>query len=217
MEKKKKDIIEYDGIIMDSFEELYIYWFFQELQKKGYVHSIERSASFTLSLPLVVEYDETVILKTKSKIVHKKQTLLKEKIYTPDFTVKWTEKGVNEFVHCLIRQDTLKLDLSRKVEKLFIGEFLEWQREGDKNIWVSYIEVKSDFFDPQNMERIFKNNQAVVWDRFKIFVNLVHPQELFFNSFFPAKYLITNKSGKKRKINGDLPILTLEQYLNKTK
>lgn len=71
--------------------------------------------------------------------------------------------------------------------------------EAKKGCNYSLIEVKPDF-DQNNMERAFKINQKWVFDKLGIYITLIKPNKLFAETFTPTRYLITNKSGKGRKI-----------------
>jgi hypothetical protein len=87
--KKQIQTLEYRGIICDSYEEVYaLYWLF-ELQDRGLIESINRSPSFELSRKVTQDYTEVIKLKTKTKIVSKSKTILREHIYTPEFEVVW--------------------------------------------------------------------------------------------------------------------------------
>lgn len=84
---KRTQTLSYQGILCDSFEEVYMLMYLFELQEKGLISDIERAPSFVLSQEVAEVYQEEVILKTKTKIVQKKKVLLKQHVYTPEFTV----------------------------------------------------------------------------------------------------------------------------------
>lgn len=75
---------------------------------------------------------------------------------------------------------------------------------------VCYFEVKGSF-DFNNMTRLFRINQKWVYDYSGKFINLVKVPDIFEKTFTPKKYLLTNKSGKERKIKFETR--TLEQWV----
>ncbi len=189
MAKEKKEQKYYNGIPVDSQEEVMTIMYFEELIEAGYVEKIQRADTFSLSPKVVNQYSEVVQMKTKLKEVEKNQVLLHEHVYTPEFTVDFTHAGKALFVD--------RVDSKKKIVAPFIGDYR------------IYIEVKPDF-DQNNMTRLFKINQKWMWNKYNLFVNLVHPHKLFEETFTPKAYLV-NASGKKRVIHW--PVRTLEEYI----
>ena len=193
MTKAKKEQQYYNGIAIDSQEELMTVMYIEELMEHGYVQKLERAESIRLSERLENKYTQVVEMKTKSKEVEKNQVLLEEHIYTPEFVVTWTQKGSELFVDSLVGSSTGKLN------KPFIKTYG----------YDTLIEVKPEF-DQNSMERLFKINQKWVWDKHEVYINLVKPLKLFEKTFVPKKYLLT-ATGKPRVIH--IPIRSLEDYL----
>ena len=101
-------------------------------------------------------------------------------------------------------------------EKIIVGEIENHyydNRVKDVILWDSgnsvYVEVKPSF-DQNNMERLFVNNQKFIYDKCKLFVNLVEPIELFKKTFLPLaaepyfRYkVVPKKAAAKGKKKGD--------------
>lgn len=178
----------FHGIQVDSEEECMAILYFEELQEKEYVEKIERADTIILSERFENKYQETKILKTKTKVVDKNQILLEEHVYTPEFKITWTPIG--ELLW------TWQPVIGRCTK--FISQ------QG-----ISIIEVKPDY-DPHNMTRLFKVNQKMAWKIHKLFINLVLPHELFKNTFTPQTWLKT-ATGRDRKINWQ--VRSLDEYI----
>lgn len=178
---KKKTDGTYRDIYYESPEELgMLKWLF-ELKDAGYIRRIERGSTYVLAEKIV--HKHTVKLKTKNKILE--QTLMREHVYTPEFNVTWNwTKARDKFLWYI--NDSTKFD------KLFVSQF------DDKGECFTIIEVKPDF-DQNNMTRLFMLNQKWMWDKYKIFVNLVKISDLFPKSFTPKEYLKT-PTGKDKKL-----------------
>ena len=195
MAKEKKEQKYYNGIAVDSQEEIMMLMWLEELIEAGYVEKLERAETYPLSERLEREYTVEQQLKTKAKIVTKKEILLEEHVYTPEFKVKWSEKALHVFIDYVGNPFKVHKSLLRFTAR---GELL-----------TTLIEVKPEF-DQNSMERLFKINQKWVWDKHKLYVNLVKPLKLFEKTFVPKKYLLT-PTGKPRVIH--IPIRCLEDYL----
>lgn len=189
--KEKREKRYHNGIQVDSGEEVMMLMYIEELIEHRYAEKVERSPSFNLSCKLKNEYEEVVEMKTKTKTVQKSQILLEDHIYTPEFVVIWLSKGKDTFV------DTMVNLITKKFTKPFIG--------GN----ATYFEVKPEF-DKNNMIRLFKINQKWMWDRYKIYVNLVQPHKLFEQTFTPKAWLKT-PTGKDRVIHWK--VRTLDEYI----
>lgn len=201
----------HNGIHYDSDEEVFVSMWLKELQDAGYVKSYKKS---TVAIPLTpglkIPYQKITQLKTKLKVENKEHIILRPSEYTPDFEVEWTLEGFTLFVNSIMINDFIK---SR-----FLYAF---------NCNTScMIEVKPGF-DQNNMTRDFVTKQKYIWDKLKVFVNLVEPVELFQKTFLPleaAKYFRYKKAptGKNRNLKRvgdykfDFEPKTLKQYLEWT-
>lgn len=163
----------YRKIKFDSDEEVFVAMWLQELKEAGYVKKWDRSTTpIQMTQGFKIPYIKTTVLKTKTKKEKKEYTVLRPSEYTPDFEVIWTFEGWDVFVSPLMDGPLFN------TEKLFLSEFY------DKP---TLIEVKPSFFDQNNMERLFRLNQKWIWDKHKIFVNLIDPITLFKKTFMPKE------------------------------
>lgn len=90
---------------------------------------------------------------------------------------------------------TLDFKISFKKVPLFLKETVK------DNIW--FVEIKPDY-NYQNMLREFKINQKWVYDKYKIFIDIVVPKQLFMKTFTPEKYLFTEIKKQPRKISWEI-------------
>lgn len=197
--KKKPVRKPYRGIKHESDNELDTLYFLFELLDAGYIKSIERSPSFILTDGYTHNY--TIPSKRKTSGIAKSQVILKPSLYTPEFKIIWNTYNYEPFVWISGTNSIFS--------RPFIGHRIK-DKNGDDEI-VTYIECKgSGKFDYKNMTRLFTNNQKVVWERYKLFVNLVKPKEFFKKWFCPANYLLT-PTGRKKRL--DFKPKTLKEYL----
>jgi hypothetical protein len=190
MAKEKKEQKYYNGIAVDSQEEIMTILYFEELIEAGYVESLERAPTYNLSERLEKKYTQVVKMKTKTKEVEKNQVLLESHVYTPEFVVNWTHAGTVLFVD--------RMNNMTKIDAPFIGSY------------TTLIEVKPGF-DQNNMTRLFKINQKWMWEKYQLYVNLIQPHKLFEETFTPKAYL-TTLTGKQRVIHWK--VKSLEEYVN---
>lgn len=194
----------YRNIKFDSDEEFYIACWLQELQDADIISKWRRSTKFIpLTDGLKFEYTKTTKLKTKVKTETKAKELLKPSHYTPDFEALFEAGWFLSSIYEHAKPDAL----------FYTNEFPK-----------AWFEVKPAF-DQNNMTRTFKNNQKFIWDKHKIFVNLLEPVDLFKKTFMPRdcaeyfKYSKAPSSGKNKgkKVAGDWKVewtpKTLTQYL----
>jgi hypothetical protein len=189
MSKEKNEKKYYNGIQIDSIEEQMTVMYFEELIEAGYVEKLERAPTYTLSERLEHRYTQVVEMKTKTKEVEKNQVLLESHVYTPEFLVNWTHAGAALFVD--------RMNKKSKIDAHFIGAYR------------TLIEVKPNF-DQNNMTRLFKINQKWMWEKHKLFVNLIQPHKLFEQTFTPTAYLKT-ATGKQKVIHWK--VRSMENYI----
>jgi hypothetical protein len=87
--------------------------------------------------------------------------------------------------------------------------------ELDFNI-VTYIEAKPDLtslkkYDQNNMNRLVRTIIKQVYNKFGTYVQLIFHNKLFSDTFTPDKYLVTDKTLKKRVIH--YKARSLEEYI----
>lgn len=169
---------------LDSNEELFFWWWCEELQDKGYIlKHVREPKSFVLS--------DTVKYLHIKKNKPTESTLLREHHYTPDSGIIWTNKAIGIFTEVT---ETL-------VSKLLISDSTN----------TCYVEVKPSY-DQNNMTRLFTINQKWIYQKYDIYINKVIPEKLFEQTFTPTRFLFTNKSKQKRKIK--FKVRTLQEYLS---
>lgn len=166
-EKKVKEKIEYNGIQLDSKEELHVAWWLDELKEKGYIERWTKADELELSAPL--------------------KGVIREHSYTADFLLSWVDGKPFRNIN---------------TRKALI----------DDNSSLTWLEVKPSF-DQNNMTRAFKINQKWVYDKYRIYVNLVIPEKLFKQTFCPERYRLTDSGKGPRKLKESY--LTLDEYIIK--
>jgi len=169
----------YNNLEYESFCELSLLFFCEELKRKGYIKKVERSPSYILAEPTVSSYTEKQ--KKGSKTVS--QNIQQGVTYTPDYDIYFTEKAIGKVVWILGSNSKYNKDL-------LIG-----QKIGDE-IRVC-CEVKPDFSRNSTTP---KSVQSMKWlyQRHGIFVNLFRPNNIFERLFTPEKYLLTERGTIRR-------------------
>lgn len=185
----------YLNIEYESFCELSLLFFAEELKKSGFLERVERSDSYLLSSGTINTYVEK--LKKGSRSVD--QTIQKGVTYTPDFDLYFKDIAIGKFIWVL--GSSIKYD-----KNLLVA-----QKVGD--LYKVCVEVKPDF---QRNSTTPKSVQSMKWlfQRHGIFVNLFRPNDIFEKLFTPNKYLLTER-GTMRKLKF-LP-KTIEGYLKTLK
>lgn len=184
----------YNKIKFDSDEEVFVAMWLDELQQAGIVNSWTHDCiAFPLSGGLKVNFSNFVKLKTKTKEVRKTKILLRPSEYTPDFKVVFDEKAWGTFISA-VSEFNDETHVLFNPDSIIFSNFYK----------VAFLEVKPSF-DQNNMTRLFKNNQKFVWERYKIFINLIEPEELFKKTFMPklAAPFFRYKKDYKDKKAGD--------------
>ena len=204
----------YKGVHFDSDEEVFFAMWAEELKQAGILHEWKRNTDeINITSGLKIPYTKITKLKTKTKVEDKEFTLLRPSVYTMDFLLyKLSHDAYATKIFGQI-PPPLYAQPFNKDAPLFC----------DAN-QVVYVEVKPSF-DQQNMERLFVLNQKFIWDKYKIFVNLVEPVELFKKTFLPAEAapyfrykIVPKKAQAKGKVKGDFKFdwtpRTINEFLN---
>lgn len=169
----------------NSNEEWYFSIYLDELKSKGIINNyLYESNTFTLSDAKKYYYTKRLVTKSKRIELH----LLDHHSYTPDFLVEWSEEYDGVFYRCIDNDG-----YTTKPPFLSI-------RSRKNNKPYTFFEVKGSF-DMNNMTRLFKLNQKWLYDKYKLYVMLVSIPDLFKRTFVPERYLLTDSSRQKRKIN----------------
>ena len=180
--------------IFASDDEEYFSWYLEELKRTGFIlrwlyepHTYRLSALAKYSV-----FQQTKRAQPKIK----RLSLLQSHSYTPDFGIVWTNQGNSIFYNAI----TDGVDLRQAP---FIVNF-------DTSIPYSIIEIKP-VYDRNNMIRLFRINQKWMFFQNKIYVQEVSINKLFEKSFTPARYLLTNKTKRKRILK--YKSRSLQEYL----
>lgn len=206
----------YKGHHFDSDEEVFFAMWASELWDAEIITKwIPHPGEIEITSGLKVPYIKKTKLKTKVKIEEKDFTVLRPHVYSMDFILKQDlrSKGIHKLFECLIFPYEDRDRFNKDAPLFYSG--------ASYNV---YIEIKPSF-DQNNMERLFKINQKVLWEYDKIFVNLVEPMELFRKTFLPSaaeqyfRYkVVPKKAQAKGKVKGDFKFdwtpKTLKQFLN---
>ena len=195
------------GSVYDSQEEVWMSMWLEELQKAGYVRFWRRNVDPILITPAYkIDYVKKIELKTKTKYEEKEFTLLQDLQYTPDFELAFTKKGYHFF--CSPRSGNVKPN------RYF------FQRQDE----TFFIEVKPTF-DQHEKTAKFSLIQKFLWDKYRMFVDLIIPEHLFKDTFMPLaamddfryKKAPTGKNKGKKKA-GDWKVdyipKTLKEFIN---
>lgn len=178
-----------------SKEELYASWWLDDLKEKGIIIKYwYESNTFILSDAVWYLYRKPLITKVKEL----KAELLEGHEYTPDFLVQWNKEYEGIFYRLLDKNDyTTKPPFFANTSTRDDGHY-------------SFFEVKPNF-DQNNMTRLFRITQKWMYERWKLYVDLIIMPNLFKKTFVPNRYLKTDKATTMRKINFD--IRSVDEYI----
>lgn len=189
----------YLGLEYESFCELSLLYFAEELMRLGFVKKVERSPSYSLCEPVISSY--AVQLKKASK--QETQTITRGVTYTPDFDIYFTDKAMGMF--CWDLGSGIKLDK---------GLLVTQQVNSPEGILhKACCEVKPDF---QRNDSTPKSVITMKWlyQKHRVLVNLFRPNRMFEGLFVPEKYRLTER-GTPRLLK--FKAKNLQQYLNSKK
>lgn len=177
----------------ESFCELSLLYFAEELIEAGYAVRVERSPSYSLCDPVQSSY--AVKLKRGSK--QETQTISQGVTYTPDYDIYFFPKAVGLF--CWDLNSGTKWDKN----------LLVVQKVPNSILYKACCEVKPDFSRNSTTP---KSVQSMKWlmQKHTVYVNLFRPNRIFEGLFLPDKYLMTER-GTKRILK--FKPRTLKEYL----
>lgn len=197
MKKKGKEVLEIeDNIVFRSTHELHFYWYLKELQENGFVklfYTEENVKPYDLSEKTDISFINNYNKNNKKDSFN----LIRAAIYTPDFFVMWTPKALSVFIkiHFDPKFNNEKLHTVSLINLPFtciIGE--------DKEVF-SIIDVKNPY-NKQGSRTKFTLLMKWVWDKYRIYVQEIHVEKLFAQTFVPKRYNYTDNSlTRKRTIN----------------
>jgi hypothetical protein len=165
MGKNKKSKIVYNGLELDSKEELdFIYWLEEATEHNLVSKYSYQPCEYSL-------FDKEVLIQEqmkKDKICNKEFTLLNSHIYTPDFSVCFTLKF----------KELCAVHGWNKVFKI-----LDIDAE-------NIIDVKG-MFNQSGGDRVFAINQKWVYQKYHVFIHKIIPEKLFNATWCPQKCRLT--------------------------
>jgi len=167
----------------DSNEELYFSWYCEELKEHKLIidysyHEIQYVLSDRITMPSFIKH--------KGKERYKDRFLSHDHIYTPDFILYWTEKGLDYLT-----------EKSRYFKYYTNGYFELSMRNRDI---VSIIDVKGIFAGKNNSTAVtFPLNQKWVFQKYGDYVQKIIPIKLFEETFFPKRYMYNDEGKKPRR------------------
>jgi len=205
--KQRKEPIVWNGILFDSQEEVYVAMWLEELKSAKIIKYWDRKvSSIQITTGLKIGYTKETQLKTKLKQEIKAYTLLRPSEYTPDFEIQFYGAFFGNIISPPYASPSFNKDA------LFFTSVYGFNGP-------VIIEVKPTF-DQNNMERLFVLNQKFLWDKYRIFVNLVEPIELFKKTFLPSAaipyftYIRPPKGKKVGDYKFDWKPKTIQEFLN---
>lgn len=176
----------------DSNEEKHFSWYLDELKSRDIITEWQyHPKPFLLSDKVT----HTYIKSGKKKSTELQAFLMHPHSYQADFIIYWNAGWEGRFFMCL--------DSLLSLNYPFITNMSKSGRP------YSVIDVKGSFAGPRNNSAItFPLDQKWVYQNYNIYVQKIIPKELFENTFIPGKYLSTDKTNRKRKINHIMRTLT---------
>lgn len=184
----------------DSQEEGYFLWYLEELRSFGIVKEIERSPTYELYPKITAPF-----LDAKGK--QKEQCLLRGHNYTPDFRVTWNP----------IEKGRFFLEMDAVYEEKPINRFFAHIAEGE---YYTNFEVKPLLRGRPKLGAKSgaeaKINILAVHHVYGHYTHLVevgrNDKSIFAKTFTPDRFLLTDKTGKPRKLHYEPRCL--ETYLS---
>ena len=201
-----------EEIAYDSKEEVYFTWYLEELKAHGFIKKYQyQPKPFDITEPVHAIQIIRRVKKTRTKTV----MLLRQHSYQADFLVIWEPKAKNIFFHTI---DEITSGSYMRYDDLpFIANI-------NKEEAFSVIDVKGNF-SQNDAYRRFSTDQKLVFMKAKIYVQKIipypsidkhgkikTPSAIFLKTFVPTRYLLTDKTRKKRVIN--YPHRTIQQYVS---
>lgn len=192
MARQKTIIEKTTGIECDSTHELAFIWWMLELKQAGYILAFKRSE--TLS----------IIDKTEYNLPNGKSRVLTNSLkYTPDFVIIFSKSARGKFFNF---RDISGNDTDN--DKTLSIASIKRNKNGD---YIAYIDIKNPY-DKGGVKTLFSVKQKIVMLVKKIYVDDVDIQHVFFNTFTPNRYLLSDLGKKKRSIR--FKTRTLKEYIN---
>lgn len=220
------DIIDGIRYEFDSAEEMWFSWWLEELKRYGVVVSWQYHAkTWQLSRPCSLLWS----VQGARKELQKSKSLLRAHSYTADFTVQWT---CSDFVNVGTVLMATGLDgYNLRMVSPYRPDAV--MVVSNANL-ISYVDVKGNFARGHSKSESFEVKRGQIWDQYGEYINRIIPytsakkktydaetQEpmdgggkpcLFRDTFYPQRFLLTDKGHSARKIHG--PVRRIEEWLS---
>ncbi len=192
----------------DSDEERYYKYWLDELVETGYILNYK----YHVTIPIIEDkYIELQVLKGKKKTSKPHQfKLLNDITYEVDYLIQWNTSHFHDNDKFWFVKDCYVDKVANLLRRLHYAQRID-------NQLLSYVDVKGTFAGRNNNSAIiFPIKQKLIYDKLGIYINSIKPlsdKGLFANTFTPAKYMKTDKTGKDRSIKWITK--TLAEYVAK--
>lgn len=219
-----KVIHEYNGTLMDSTEEVYFAHWLDDAIKAGWVEKWKYvTEPFQICRAVKGPYLKTTVLKTKVKTEYKVFTILQDLEYTPDFKIKWTQKGMDRFVSVLQGKNIEDYNQHEYINPKSIFFCGYWQVKDISLSTTTWVEVKPTF-DMHGKISKFSVLQKILWTFKGLFVDLIQFPDLFKETWMPEAIMddfrykvVPKKAAAKGKKKGDFKmdwkVRSLKEFL----
>jgi hypothetical protein len=181
-------------ILFDSKEEEYFSWYLDELSSAGYVDNWQRPQTIVLANNLKAWSRKNQKSKPKSTV------LLREQTYTPDFEVVWTPKAKEKGLVVELSTCDPLTSSEDSLPESYSAPFVA------NNVFgriVSTIEIKGGFTE-HDESRIYSILSKWTYQLYGVYIQRVivstAPNSIFAKTFCPAKFILTDKTLKLRKL-----------------
>jgi hypothetical protein len=167
MGKNKRSEIVYNGVELDSVEELQFYYWLEEAKNNNLIKD------FTYQPKEFVLFEKVSFVKSikkGKKVVNKEQTLLNPHIYTPDFCITFTD---------------LFYELCEKNSWNKLFKHIDIQSE-------VICDIKGGF-SRNGGDRTFSINQKWVYQKYEKYITKIVPKDLFKLTWCPELAKLTPK------------------------
>lgn len=178
-----------------SDEEIHFEWFLEELKELGFIKDYSYESETITVTEDAFQIREIDPLKRKTKVVYQDKFLIPSTTYTPDYVIEWDESAKDIFYLDIHDYEYFKQSLQ------YVPFFAEHGK--------SLVEVKPSH-DQNNMTRAFMLKRASLSNNIlkPKYINLVKMPMFFKTYCMPARYELTDKTGKARKINFDYSLIS---------
>ena len=215
--KKEKEIIEYNGIVFDSLDEMYFYWWCEEAKENGLLVDFKfHPQPFVLSEPMRFDRYEEGKVKSFKKIGT--ITLGRKIVYQSDFLLIFTQLALDKKLLGMVEptENFGKIYCGKKSDYHFLGHertgFPYAINDVKPAIKQAYngISSKRDF----GIKRAFLLKEHGLYVNETVVINQQNPGDCLFSvTFAPKKYLYRPRLDGKGYYKIYCEEKTIEDYM----